>query len=66
MTKKSPHQQDRLRPYQQSAVAAVISGIQAGKPGLLVMPTGSGKSVAISEIVNRFEGKQIHVITPRP
>jgi len=65
MTKKSPPQQDRLRPYQQSAVAAAISGIQAGKPGLLVMPTGSGKSVVISEIVNRLEGKQILVITPR-
>lgn len=65
-TKAIPQQEsDRLRPYQHSAVEAAISGIQAGQPGLLVMPTGSGKSVVISEIVNRLDGKQILVITPR-
>ncbi|MFI8616363.1 DEAD/DEAH box helicase family protein [Acidovorax sp. NPDC077693] len=60
-----PQARNRLRPYQHSAVEAAISGIQASQPGLLVMPTGSGKSVVISEIVNRLDGKQILVITPR-
>lgn len=67
MTKKVNSQGEtrQLREYQRMAVGAAISGIQKGARGLIVMPTGSGKSVVISEIVNRLHDRQVLVVTPR-
>jgi len=44
-----------LRPYQSAAVAAALTN----KHGLLVLPTGSGKSHVIAGIVNGIEGKTL-------
>ena len=44
-----------LRPYQKEAVAAALSTDN----GLLVLPTGSGKSLVIAGIVNSLSGKTV-------
>ena len=45
----------KLRPYQQAAVDAALSK----KQGIIVAPTGSGKSHIIAEIVNGIPGKTL-------
>ena len=42
-----------LRPYQDEAVDAALAAVQAKKNGIIVMPTGSGKSLVISGIAQR-------------
>ncbi len=44
-----------LRPYQQEAVDTAL----AAANGILVLPTGSGKSLVIADIVRRLPGKSI-------
>lgn len=48
-----------LRPYQEKAVNAGLEIIQSKKNGLLVLPTASGKSLVIAEIVRRSNLKSI-------
>lgn len=54
----------KLRPYQEKAVDAALKAITTGKKnGLLVLPTGTGKSLVIAEIV-RQSGKKTIVLQP--
>ena len=48
-----------LRSYQEKAVKAGLEIIQSKKNGLLVLPTASGKSLVIAEIVRRSNLKSI-------
>lgn len=50
------------RPYQEAAIQAGLS-IKKGKNGIIVAPTGSGKSIIISEIIKR-SGKKTIVLQP--
>ena len=46
---------DVLRPYQVDVVAQIEQAIAAGEKRLLIVaPTGSGKTVVASAIINRF------------
>ena len=46
-----------LRPYQQQAVDAAVRYFTSGsrRNGLIVLPTGSGKSLVIANIINRLD-----------
>lgn len=47
-----------LRPYQQHAVNAVIRYFrQSADPAVVVLPTGAGKSLVISELARRARGR---------
>jgi len=48
-----------LRPYQHAAVKQAITALQKQKNGIVVMPTGSGKSLIITEIAHRLGGKTV-------
>jgi len=50
------------RPYQEEAIRAGLN-IKKGKNGIIVAPTGSGKSIIISEIIRR-SGKKTIVLQP--
>ena len=50
------------RPYQEAAIKAGLK-IKKGKNGIIVAPTGSGKSIIISEIIKR-SGKKTIVLQP--
>jgi DNA repair protein RadD len=54
-----------LRDYQQTSVDKCVDYIngKSEKPGLVVVPTGGGKSLIISELVKRVKGKVL-VIMP--
>lgn len=52
-----------LRPYQAEAVDAALAAIAAKKNGIIVMPTGSGKSLVIAGIVTR-SGANVLVLQP--
>jgi DNA repair protein RadD len=41
------------RPYQRQATNAAVLALKAGKPGLLVLPTGSGKSLNAGDAAHR-------------
>lgn len=43
--------------YQAEAAAAAMEAIAAGSNGLIVLPTGSGKSIVIAEIVKQYWAK---------
>lgn len=47
----------KLRPYQQQAVEAAVNYFTSGnrRNGLIVLPTGSGKSLVIANIINRLD-----------
>lgn len=46
-----------LRPYQREAVAAGVDWLKGrNKPGVIIAPTGSGKSLIIASIVNELDG----------
>jgi DNA repair protein RadD len=47
----------QLRDYQTNAVLAAHEIISSGKNGLLVMPTGSGKSLVIAGVAQHIPGK---------
>jgi DNA repair protein RadD len=64
-TRKSV-QGSKLRPYQLNAIEQTNQYIDDGKSlGLIVMPTGSGKSKVISAIARQQAGKRVLIITPR-
>ncbi|MFD2190930.1 DEAD/DEAH box helicase [Pistricoccus aurantiacus] len=47
-----------LRPYQRQAVARVIEHFKAGsEPAVVVLPTGSGKSLVIAELARLARGR---------
>lgn len=46
-----------LRPYQQEALAAVERELAARRSTLVVMPTGSGKTVVFAAAAERFRGR---------
>ena len=48
-----------LRPYQSKAVSTAIESLKGKKNGILVMPTGSGKSLVIASIAQQAGGKTI-------
>ena len=52
-----------LRPYQSEAVSAGLEIISFKKPGLIVLPTGTGKSLVIADIV-RQSGLKTIVLQP--
>lgn len=51
--------QFKLRPYQRNAVEAGAQAFSDKKNGILVLPTGSGKSLVIANIVKSLEGNTI-------
>lgn len=53
----------QLRPYQNDAVTSALDGIEAGKNGIIVMPTGSGKSLVIAGIASSLD-QRIVVLQP--
>ena len=59
----------KLRPYQQETVENVLAAIDDGKPSaLVVLPTGTGKTVTFAEIIRRViekTGKRVMVIAHR-
>lgn len=65
--KKPPQSRkhNELRQYQLDAIACAVKALTPGSRNMLVMPTGSGKSVVIAAIARMFPGKQILIITPR-
>jgi len=49
-----------LRPYQQSASSAAVIHMKAkGAPAIIVLPTGSGKSLIIADIARKLDGHTI-------
>ena len=51
----------KLRPYQQDAVDAGVNffNSKSKKNGIIVAPTGAGKSIIISEITSKIKGRTI-------
>lgn len=47
-----------LRPYQQEAVDNAVRLLSEGKNCLVVMPTGTGKTVVFAEVINRMLGER--------
>jgi len=53
-----PHAVPQLRPYQNQAVDNVVAHFRAGDdPAVVVLPTGSGKSLVIAELARRARGR---------
>jgi DNA repair protein RadD len=55
-------QRFQLRPYQQAASDAAVDYLTSGakgRHGLIVAPTGSGKSLLIADIVERLDGETV-------
>ena len=48
-----------LRPYQQSALAAGLAAVRSGHNGILVLPTGSGKSHVITALAGELGGRMV-------
>jgi superfamily II DNA or RNA helicase len=48
-----------LRPYQMQAVDACTSALQAHRSALLVLPTGTGKTVVFSHLAERQAGRTL-------
>lgn len=46
-----------LRKYQREAVKAGVQCLKSGKNGILVLPTGSGKSIIIAKLAEEMGGK---------
>ncbi|MBD3894733.1 DEAD/DEAH box helicase [Halomonas sp. ML-15] len=54
----SPSSPPALRPYQQEAVARVVAHFRGGdEPAVVVLPTGSGKSLVIAELARLARGR---------
>ncbi|WP_422719912.1 DEAD/DEAH box helicase family protein [Franzmannia qiaohouensis] len=54
----SPSSPPALRPYQQQAVGRVVEHFRAGDdPAVVVLPTGSGKSLVIAELARLARGR---------
>ncbi|AMC99694.1 DEAD/DEAH box helicase [Halomonas chromatireducens] len=57
-TVSPPARQPALRPYQQQAVKRVVEHFRAGhEPAVVVLPTGSGKSLVIAELARLARGR---------
>ncbi|RCV90222.1 ATP-dependent helicase [Billgrantia montanilacus] len=57
-TDSLPARQPALRPYQQEAVKRVVEHFRAGhEPAVVVLPTGSGKSLVIAELARLARGR---------
>ncbi|MEY8200103.1 MAG: DEAD/DEAH box helicase [Colwellia sp.] len=54
-----------LRSYQEKAVIKALKTLESGQNPLVIMPTGSGKSLVIAELTKQLKSKQIIVVTPR-
>jgi len=55
----------QLRQYQKDAVESAINFFQSKKPpAICVAPTASGKSVIISEIINRIGNEKVLILQP--
>lgn len=54
-----------LRPYQEQAVAAAIKEIQEVRSTLIVMPTGSGKTVVMTELAKQRNSDRVLVLAHR-
>jgi superfamily II DNA or RNA helicase len=54
-----------LRPYQQQAVAGIHEAWQAHDSTLLVMPTGTGKTIVLSNVIAQQDGGRAMVIAHR-
>lgn len=54
-----------LRSYQKAAADAAVAALQAkdGKNGILVLPTGSGKSLIVADIAHRL-GEPVLILQP--
>ncbi len=51
-------EKDKLRDYQEEKVKMILKSFEVNNSVLLQMPTGTGKTIVISEIVNIFlQGK---------
>jgi superfamily II DNA or RNA helicase len=48
-----------LRPYQMQAVDECTSALQAHRSALLVLPTGTGKTVVFSHLAQRQAGRTL-------
>ena len=55
----------KLRPYQHEAIQGVIKTLKTAKSGLVVMPTGTGKTVVLSHIVKMATRGRVLVIAHR-
>jgi len=55
----------RLRPYQDEAVAAVLREWQARASTLIVLPTGTGKTICFADIIRRMQPKRAMVLAHR-
>jgi DNA repair protein RadD len=55
----SPAKEIKLRDYQVKAVASAEEVIETGKNGVIVMPTGSGKSLVIAGVARDIPGKAL-------
>ena len=53
------------RPYQESAMAAVIAGFEEFNRQLLVWPTGSGKTVLFAGVARHFQPQRTLVLAHR-
>jgi len=49
----------RLRPYQELVVESALKSLEEHRSALAVMPTGTGKSVVIGEVVRRTPGRAL-------
>jgi len=56
---------NELRQYQLDAIECAVREMTPGSRNMVVIPTGGGKTLVIAEIVMRFPGMQILIITPR-
>jgi len=57
-TPEAPHRHPVLRPYQRQAVERVVAHFRAGdEPAVVVLPTGSGKSLVIAELARLARGR---------
>ncbi|PMR76572.1 DEAD/DEAH box helicase [Billgrantia endophytica] len=58
MTPSIPFQKPLLRPYQREAVQRVVEHFRAtDEPAMVVLPTGSGKSLVIAELARLARGR---------
>lgn len=54
-----------LRPYQLEAVNAAIEALKAGDTTLIVMPTGTGKTIVFAHVLAHFAGRRGLVLAHR-
>jgi superfamily II DNA or RNA helicase len=51
-----------LRPYQVEAVEATLAALEQGQRGLVVMPTGTGKTVGAVAVIRRRQGRSLTLV----